>query len=93
MEYSSAVTFQSQETLGKIFDPPLPEAVLERIFASFDDNMDGFIDAREFICGLSLLCRGEEQKKLKCKTLVQQAYSIHPANTPSIISLVQDFRC
>ena len=55
-----------KETLGSIFYPPLSKLLLDRIFSSFDDNLDGYIDAREFVVGMSLLCRGDEQKKLNC---------------------------
>jgi hypothetical protein len=48
----------------------LPEPLLDRMYAAFDDNLDGYIDSREFICGLSLFCRGDQVQKLACMRLV-----------------------
>ena len=53
-----------KSTLMKIFPPGMPEFLLDRIFAIFDDNLDGFIDSKEFTCGLSPFCKGSEEEKL-----------------------------
>jgi Ca2+-binding EF-hand superfamily protein len=36
----------------------MPDFLLDRIFVTFDDNLDGYIDSKEFICGLSPFCKG-----------------------------------
>jgi hypothetical protein len=41
------------------------KALLSRMFALFDSNGDGRVSFREFASGLSLLCRGDRDDKIK----------------------------
>jgi len=54
-----------KKALSKVFPPEMPQFLLDRIFTAFDDNLDGFIDSKEFICGLSPFCKGTEAEKLE----------------------------
>lgn len=54
-----------KETLRNAFPPGMPDYLVDRIFACFDDNLDGSISAEEFICGVSPFCRGELDDKLE----------------------------
>jgi hypothetical protein len=56
-----------KKALSKVFPPEMPQFLLDRIFTAFDGNLDGFIDSKEFICGLSPFCKGEEEEKLECR--------------------------
>lgn len=43
------------------------------MFSLFDEDKDGAIDFREFICGLSVFCeKGTIDEKLKCKSLTRK---------------------
>jgi len=53
-----------KDTLISVFPPGMPSFLLDRIFVTFDDNLDGFIDSKEFLCGLSPFCKGKEDEKL-----------------------------
>jgi len=37
----------------------------ERLFQLLDTNQDGSVDLQEFVCGLSLLCKGSVEEKLE----------------------------
>lgn len=39
---------------------------VERLFTLLDTNGDGTIDLQEFVTGLSMLCKGTPEEKLKC---------------------------
>eukprot|EP01098_Paradermamoeba_levis_P004012 TRINITY_DN1757_c0_g2_i1.p1 TRINITY_DN1757_c0_g2~~TRINITY_DN1757_c0_g2_i1.p1 ORF type:complete len:322 (-),score=143.72 TRINITY_DN1757_c0_g2_i1:31-996(-) len=55
----------SKSALSQIFPSSVPEQLVDKFFNIFDSNKDGMIDVREFICGLSTLCRGSEEEKLE----------------------------
>jgi len=40
--------------------------VVERLFAFFDRDGNGFIDFAEWVLGLSVLSRGSSEERLKC---------------------------
>jgi Ca2+-binding EF-hand superfamily protein len=41
------------------------EAVLNRLFDIFDRDGDGLVDSQEFLSGLSVLCHGERDEKIR----------------------------
>eukprot|EP01100_Stratorugosa_tubuloviscum_P002158 TRINITY_DN1490_c6_g1_i1.p1 TRINITY_DN1490_c6_g1~~TRINITY_DN1490_c6_g1_i1.p1 ORF type:complete len:253 (+),score=101.82 TRINITY_DN1490_c6_g1_i1:31-759(+) len=55
-------------------------ALGDRLFGEFDINKDGTIDCREFLCGVSLLCKGSAEDKLR---LTFQAYDLDNSGTIS----------
>lgn len=40
--------------------------IAERIFAFFDQNKDEIISFTELVCGLSILCKGSLDERIKC---------------------------
>jgi Ca2+-binding EF-hand superfamily protein len=55
--------------LGSLFSPALDEQFLDQIFRYFDVNIDGYIDNREFVVGLSTLCRSSHYADCKCHVI------------------------
>jgi len=47
------------------FKPPKDTPFGDRLFELLDVNNDGVVDLSEFICGLSILCKGTPEEKLK----------------------------
>jgi len=47
------------------FKSPKDIAFPERLFHMLDINGDGVVDLSEFVCGLSVLCKGTPEEKLK----------------------------
>lgn len=41
----------------------------DRLFHLLDINGDGTVDLSEFVCGLSMLCKGSVEEKLECMLL------------------------
>lgn len=41
--------------------------ITERIFSFFDQDGNGVIDFAELVCGLSILCKGNLDEKIKCE--------------------------
>jgi len=37
------------------------------LYKAFDENLDGHIDFKEMVCGLSACCKGPEVERQKCK--------------------------
>ena len=64
-----------KQVLRALFERPLPESFLNGLFLSMDDNGDGFIDIREFVCGMSTLCRPNKETATKCK-LNEQLFTL-----------------
>ena len=53
-----------REETGRFSDEEFAGA-LERIYLVFDVNEDGEVDFNELLCGLSILCGGEEEEKIE----------------------------
>ena len=53
-------------TLGNLFNIPENNQIIDRLFRVFDENIDGFIDFREFVLGLSLLYTNIPSQQIKC---------------------------
>jgi Ca2+-binding EF-hand superfamily protein len=54
--------FESGMNALGITDP----LIIEQNFSAFDQNKDGLIDFREFVCGLSTVLRGDMEERLRC---------------------------
>ena len=39
------------------------------LYKAFDENMDGHIDFKEMVCGLSACCKGPEAERQKCMSM------------------------
>ncbi|CAF0759373.1 unnamed protein product [Adineta ricciae] len=46
------------QTFSNILTPVLPPMLIPGFFDAFDENCDGCIDFKEFVCGISAACRG-----------------------------------
>ncbi|ELT99007.1 hypothetical protein CAPTEDRAFT_129894 [Capitella teleta] len=53
------------EILKSIVCPPLPELLVNGLFAAFDVNRDNHIDFKEMACGISACCRGPMLERQK----------------------------
>ena len=47
-----------------------PKRMIEGLFRAFDEDADGRIDFKEFVCGLSTLCRGPDGARLRCNRVL-----------------------
>lgn len=55
---------------SKIFPTPLPNKLLDSLFRFFDEDMNGYLDSREFIVGFSYLGRPSTDKEFsQCKLI------------------------
>ena len=50
-----------------LFEYGIGMGLSQRFFQLFDTNRDGFVDLKEFVCGMSLLCKGTSEHKIECK--------------------------
>ncbi|CAF0968583.1 unnamed protein product [Rotaria sordida] len=53
------------ETFSNILTPVLPPILIPGFFDAFDENRDGCIDFKEFVCGISAACRGQRLERYK----------------------------
>lgn len=40
--------------------------IVERIFSFFDRNHDGIVSFEEMVCGVSVICKGSLDERIKC---------------------------
>ena len=61
----------SKETFEQCLGPLGLEKnlITERIFNFFDQNGDGVINFSELVCGLSILCKGSQEEKIRCMSI------------------------
>ena len=48
---------------SQLFSKQIPKKLVDALFQFFDENLDGFLDSREFIIGFSYLCRPSSEKE------------------------------
>ncbi|CAF4760386.1 unnamed protein product [Rotaria socialis] len=53
------------ETFSNLLSPVLPPILIPGFFDAFDENRDGCIDFKEFVCGISAACRGPYFERYK----------------------------
>lgn len=49
--------------------------IVDRLFCFFDDNNDGIISFESMVRGLSVLCKGTQEERIKCKFYYLNLYS------------------
>jgi len=79
---------QSLEKHG--FKPPKDLGFGDRLFQLLDVDGNGILDLQEFICGLSMLCKGTPDEKLK---LSFKAYDLDGNGSISLKELSAMFKC
>ncbi|UJR27426.1 hypothetical protein I4U23_008715 [Adineta vaga] len=53
------------QTFSNILTPVLPPILIPGVFDAIDENCDGCIDFKEFVCGVSAACRGPQYERYK----------------------------
>ncbi|CAF0809558.1 unnamed protein product [Adineta steineri] len=53
------------QTFSNVLTPVLPPMLIPGFFDAFDENCDGCIDFKEFVCGVSAACRGPQYERYK----------------------------
>ena len=43
--------------------------ITDRMFDFFDQDLDGVLSFKDFVCGLSILCKGSLDERIKCKLI------------------------
>jgi ubiquitin carboxyl-terminal hydrolase 6/32 len=56
------------QIFSNILSLVIPSILIQGIFQAFDENQDGSIDFKEYVCGISAACRGPQFQRYKCKT-------------------------
>jgi len=67
------------------FVPPNDPLFSAKLFDLFDTNRDGVVDLQEFVCGLSILCKGTAEEKL------QLSFKSYDINNDGFISREEMF--
>lgn len=55
----------TEESFSELLKGIINEKTSHGLFLAFDENSDGLIDFKEFVCGLSALCKGPENARIK----------------------------
>lgn len=70
IQRSSQITSQNFSCLTKEYFNQLLIGIINEhtsrgLFLALDENSDGLIDFKEYVCGLSALCKGPENDRIK----------------------------
>jgi len=63
-----------------------PESIQSAVFDLFDRDDNGIVDMMELICGLSMLCAGDQDEK------IQAVFSVFDENGDGVISMDEMFK-
>ncbi|CAF1131929.1 unnamed protein product [Adineta ricciae] len=55
----------SSQLFSNILSMVFPSILVQGVFEAFDENRDGSVDFKEFVCGLSAACRGPQFERYK----------------------------
>lgn len=58
----------TEESFNELLKGIINADTCRGLFQAFDETADGLIDFKEFVCGLSALCKGPENARLKFMT-------------------------
>lgn len=66
--YNKKLLKVTQKTFQILLKDIISEDLINGLFYAFDENGDKVLSFKEFVCGLSALCRGPENARITCRS-------------------------